>query len=80
MTTLQYASGFESKFFDTYEIHPDAYGFHVTEKSTGNIIRDEAQDIMPPSQVVQEFAQSMLKLSKDTSLGINNGHASHKHN
>jgi len=67
-------SGFESKFFDTYEISIEDGEKQVIEKSTGEVLRDKLLGYRTPGDVVQEFAQSMLKLSKDaTSKGINNG-------
>jgi len=67
-------SGFESKFFDTYEITLEDGEKQVIEKSTGKVLRDKLLHYRTPGDVVQEFAQSMLKLSKDaTSKGINNG-------
>ena len=67
-------SGFESKFFSTYEIQLEDGAKQVVEKATGKILQDKLLNNMTPSQVVQEFAQSKLKLSKDvSSKGINNG-------
>jgi len=65
-------SGFESKFFDTYDITLEDGEKQVIEKSTGKVMRDKLLNYRTPGDVVQEFAQSMLKLSKDaTSKGFN---------
>jgi len=66
-------SGFESKFFSTYDISLEDGEKQVIEKATGKVLQDKLLKNRTPGDVVQEFAQSMLKLSKDASLGINNG-------
>jgi len=67
-------SGFESKFFDTYEITLEDGEKQVIKKATGKVLRDNLLNNRTPGEVVQEFAQSILKLSKDaTSKGISNG-------
>jgi len=64
-------SGFESKFFDTYEIDEEG---QVTDKATGEVRRDKLLNPMTPTQVVQELAQSLLRLSADAkALGVANG-------
>ena len=63
-------AGFKSEFFETYEVKVDESGVRqVIEKSSGAVVQDDKLVNQTPSQVVQEFAQSMLKLSNGASGG-----------
>ena len=61
--------GFEKKFFNTYDIKIEDGEKQVFDKSTGKVLTDKALKDMAPVQVVQEFAQSMLKFSNSASKG-----------